>query len=131
MLTWRSGRVLEELIRILFYICTDSNYIKQESRLNIIDMLDSDRKTNINKSGGSQGNEVSSGKYKGGEMVKLFLEHGADVNIQCDGGSYPLHYAVISGNKAACKLLLKVGARINATDYERATVSTCRQSFSQ
>jgi ankyrin repeat protein len=65
---------------------------------------------------------VEGGKITEGEMVKLFLDRGADVHLQCEGGSYPLHYAVMSGNKAACKLLLKAGARINATDYEGTTV---------
>jgi len=64
-----------------------------------------------------------------GDMVQLFLDRGADVHLQCDGGSHPLHYAVMSGNKAACKLLLKAGARINATDYEGTTVSLLARSL--
>jgi len=48
----------------------------------------------------------SSGEFPGGEMVELFLNHGADFNLQCNGRSYPLHYAATLGNKAACQLLL-------------------------
>jgi len=71
----------------------------------------------------------SSGEFPGGEMVELFLNRGADVNLQCDGGSYPLHYAATSGNKAACQLLLRAGARINAVDYEGTTVSMLSLPF--
>jgi ankyrin repeat protein len=47
---------------------------------------------------------------------------GAAVDIRCRGGSYPLHYAAISGNVAGIRALLNSGANIHATDFEGATV---------
>lgn len=87
-------------------------------------MVDQECKASTHTSGSNHGSgEMNSSPGDGGEMVKLFLNRGADVHLQCEGGSYPLHYAVIAGNKAACKLLLKAGSQINATDYEGTTVS--------
>lgn len=90
--------------------------------------MESERKATLSDSaqvGNANGSIDASVDNKSGSggMVKLFLDRGADVHLQCEGGSYPLHYAVMAGNKAACKLLLKAGARINATDYEGTTVN--------
>lgn len=107
----------------------ECNYAKQESQTNIVV---SERKATMRGSNGNASSKAEEGGSTNGvgggdevsdegDMVKLFLDRGADVHLQCDGGSHPLHYAVMSGNKAACKLLLKAGARINATDYEGTT----------
>jgi ankyrin repeat protein len=115
----------------------ECNYAKQESQTNIIV---NERKATMRGSNGNASSKVEEGGSTNdvgggveasdeGDMVQLFLDRGADVHLQCDGGSHPLHYAVMSGNKAACKLLLKAGARINATDYEGTTVSPLMRSL--
>ncbi len=75
----------------------------------------------ITKSPNNDSSETTDHAHEG-QMIKLFIDRGANVNLQCEGGSFPLHYAAIAGNVQACKLLLQAGARINATDFEKTTV---------
>jgi len=48
--------------------------------------------------------------------VRLFLEHGADVNGANDMGYTPLHYAALMGHLSVCEVLVEHGSNIAATD---------------
>jgi uncharacterized protein len=48
------------------------------------------------------------------DLVRLFLAHGADVNVPNSAGSTPLHKAAIRGDCAMVQLLLDHGARVDA-----------------
>ncbi|KAK8109560.1 ankyrin repeat protein [Apiospora kogelbergensis] len=49
------------------------------------------------------------------EMLRLLLQHGADVNAVSDGGWKPLHNAAQKGLTSIVEILLRAGADINAT----------------
>ncbi len=55
------------------------------------------------------------------EIVKLLLEHGADVNIKDAHGYTALHLAVYSGNIEIIQLLLACGADIHAKHVDETT----------
>jgi len=60
------------------------------------------------------------------EMVRLLIEHGADVNAQIDtyqnySGTTSLHLAAAYGHKSVVELLLANGADINRRDGEGNT----------
>jgi ankyrin repeat protein len=57
-------------------------------------------------------------KYKNLEMVKLFLEKGADVNDKDNDGWTPLHYACESGHFEIVKYLISLDVDVNAKDDE-------------
>jgi ankyrin repeat protein len=48
------------------------------------------------------------------EIVKLLLEHGADVNAKMEGLGTALHLAASNGHLEIVKLLLENGADVNA-----------------
>ena len=52
-------------------------------------------------------------------IVKLLLDHGANVNSVTKKGETPLHYT--SPNTQMIKLLLDSGVRVNATDIDGMT----------
>jgi ankyrin repeat protein len=62
------------------------------------------------------GNDQGKGKGKGSDLrlVKLLVKHGANVQIECDKGYNPLHYAAEAGNLPIIKYLVKLG--LSATD---------------
>ena len=47
--------------------------------------------------------------------MKLFLDHGADINMQSDGNWTALHNAADKGHLEIASLLLERGANVNAT----------------
>jgi ankyrin repeat protein len=49
-----------------------------------------------------------------GEIVKLLIEHGADVNAVTISKQTPLHIAIISGHQKAAEILLDHGTDVNA-----------------
>ncbi|XP_013393994.1 ankyrin repeat, SAM and basic leucine zipper domain-containing protein 1-like [Lingula anatina] len=53
------------------------------------------------------------------DMVKLFLDSGAEVNAEDSGGWTPLHGAAYGGHKSIVKLLLERGADPNITDKDK------------
>jgi len=56
------------------------------------------------------------------EMVRYFLEHGAEVNAQANtSNSTPLHAASWFGGVKATQLLLEHGAKVNARNEEGCT----------
>lgn len=55
------------------------------------------------------------------EVVRLLLEHGAEVNVQDKYGHTPLHAAVLGAGTDTMQLLLEAGADRNLTDAEGDT----------
>ena len=54
---------------------------------------------------------------KGNEnLVRLFLEHNADVNMKGSLGYTPLHWCAREGNENLCRLLLDHNADVNIQD---------------
>jgi hypothetical protein len=49
-----------------------------------------------------------------GSVVRLLLEHGADINVQTRRGWTPLHYASFNGALEFVRLLLEHGANVEA-----------------
>lgn len=49
-----------------------------------------------------------------GEVVKLLIEHGADLNVRQEDGGTPLHIAVTLGRAEIAELLIKKGADVTA-----------------
>ena len=54
-------------------------------------------------------------------VVRVLLEHGADVSARDDTHSTPLHLASFKGNSEAIKLLIRHGADVNAQDERHMT----------
>jgi ankyrin repeat protein len=54
-------------------------------------------------------------------MVEVLLIHGAEVNVQDNGGDTPLHDAARRGQKDIVELLLAKGADTNARDNSGRT----------
>jgi len=57
------------------------------------------------------------------DLVKLFLDHGVDVNLATRGKNQvtPLHIAAAKGRADVVELLLKSGAQVNARDTNGKT----------
>lgn len=53
--------------------------------------------------------------------MKLLVDNGADINIQDEFGSQPLHYAVYKGNVNIVKLLIENGTNIDCKNNYEAT----------
>ena len=53
---------------------------------------------------------------KGGSVLRLLLEHGADINVQNRIGRTPLHWASFDESLEAVRLLLEYGADVGAKD---------------
>ena len=52
------------------------------------------------------------------DLVKILLEHGADVNVHDSFGHTPAHLAAMRGNLRILKLLEKAGARLDLKDSD-------------
>lgn len=57
-------------------------------------------------------------------VMKLLLQHGAQVNMPVTDGWHPLHIAAHSGQVAAMELLIQSGAVVNAADDDDEVGST-------
>jgi ankyrin repeat protein len=59
-----------------------------------------------------------SGRYdiEDSSLLRLLLEHGADINVQKRGGSTPLHRASANGALKVVRLLLEHGADVEVKD---------------
>lgn len=62
------------------------------------------------------------------EIIKLLLNHGADINAQNKGGNTPLHLASMSNNEDIVFLLLDHGANINIQNRTGETASQMARS---
>lgn len=61
---------------------------------------------------------------KNHDLIKLLLEHGADVNLQCERNWTALHFAAQNYDLVASKLLIQNGANVNAQDdYGNSVIS--------
>ena len=58
---------------------------------------------------------------KDGSVVRLLLEHGADINAQTQSGRTPLHEASYCGALEVVRLLLERGADVEAKDEDGET----------
>jgi len=54
--------------------------------------------------------------FKDGPVLRLLLEHGADINVQHRDSRTPLHVASTEGALEVVRLLLEQGADIEAKD---------------
>jgi ankyrin repeat protein len=52
--------------------------------------------------------------FKHGTVVRLLLEHGADINVQDEDGWTPLHWASMNGALEVVRLLLEHGSEVEA-----------------
>jgi ankyrin repeat protein len=59
--------------------------------------------------------------FKDGSVVRLLLEHGADINAQNQIGRTPLHWASIKGALEVVRLLLEHGSDVEVEDYDGKT----------
>jgi ankyrin repeat protein len=59
--------------------------------------------------------------FKGSSVIRLLLEHGADVNVQNQAGWTPLHEASFNGELEVVGVLLEHGADVEAKDYNGET----------
>ena len=57
------------------------------------------------------------------ELVKILVEHNADVNIGGEMEATPLHYAVFSGSIQIVKYLINNGADYNLVDEKNLSHS--------
>ncbi|KAK8877584.1 ankyrin repeat protein [Apiospora arundinis] len=64
---------------------------------------------------GGSGDQMPAPTTPREEMLRLLLQHGANVNAVSDGGWKPLHNAAQKGLTSIVDILLKAGADINAT----------------
>jgi ankyrin repeat protein len=55
------------------------------------------------------------------DIVRLLLEHGADVNVRVRGGLTPLHRASMDGALEVARVLLEHGANVQAEDKRGRT----------
>src|SRR6201996_5865555 len=69
----------------------------------------------------SEDNEGKPGAKVEPQVIRLLLEHGADVSARDDTHSTPLHLASSNGNNDAVKLLIRHGADVNAQDERHMT----------
>ena len=58
---------------------------------------------------------------KGGSVVRLLLEHGADINVQDNNGWTPLHSASYDGALEVVRVLLEHGADVEVKKNDRMT----------
>ena len=54
-------------------------------------------------------------------VVKLLLRHGAEINLQSNGGGTALMFAALHGHERVVDLLLRHGAEINLQDSDGCT----------
>ena len=59
--------------------------------------------------------------FKDGSVLRLLLEHDADINAQDQMGRTPLHCASYKGALEVVRLLLKLGANVEAKGNDRMT----------
>ena len=64
---------------------------------------------------------LDSGYLQGGSILRLFLQHGADINARSGDGQTPLHWALTYGPLEAVRMLLENGADIEAKDNDGKT----------
>lgn len=55
------------------------------------------------------------------DTVRLLVKHGADVSVQDETDSTPLHLAALYGSSETVRILLKRGADVNILDGNRKT----------
>jgi ankyrin repeat protein len=54
--------------------------------------------------------------FKDGSVLRLLLEHGADINVRSRSGWTPLYLASMNGALEVVRLLLEHGADVEAKD---------------
>ena len=55
------------------------------------------------------------------DIVRLLIDHGADVTVQDETKSMPLHLASSSGSDMTVRLLIEHGADVSARDENHRT----------
>jgi hypothetical protein len=62
-----------------------------------------------------------------GSVVRLLLEHGADINVQSRSGWTPLHFASYNGALEVVRLLLEHGADVEAKYYGKTALQVAAE----
>ncbi len=91
----------------------------RENSLDVMEILLSDKRTNIDAEAFNGDNALMIAAYNGNEKaVKALLDHGAKVNKD---GWTPLHYAASNGNENIVKMLLDKDAFVDAVSPNATT----------
>jgi ankyrin repeat protein len=61
--------------------------------------------------------------FQDGSVLRLLLEHGADINARCQIGRTPLHVATYNGALGVVRVLLEHGADVEAKNNDGQTAS--------
>ena len=80
----------------------------------IIDATDEDERTPLHWTSNGY-------NFKDGSVIRLLLELGADINVESDDGSTPLHEASSNGELEVVRLLLECGADVEAETTDGKT----------
>ena len=59
--------------------------------------------------------------FNDGSVIRSLLEHGADINEQCQNGRTPLNWASLNGRLDTVRLLLELGADVEVKDIDGET----------
>ena len=73
------------------------------------------------RSGANGQDDCSHEPYLKADMVRLLIDHGADVAAQDEAHSTPLHFAAFWGSAETVKLLIWHGADVTAKDKSNQT----------
>jgi ankyrin repeat protein len=109
-----------EIIRILIHNGADMNFLMDAARDGRAEatraLLDLGADWKVEGSNGE--NPATDAGFRGPEIVKLFLDKGADPNAVSTAGHTMLMNAVYASNLSTMKLLIDAGAEVNVRNKQ-------------